>query len=185
MAADSRQGYVSVGADPYIDREGRPGNVGYVVFAAVVVLLLGIGPAVLMVAAGGKISDAVLGGGFFSVLIVGVFGWAIYDDNRQSPDKVRLAVDAAGIYLRGGRQPRRRPDRIPWSDVSEVVLSTRRGTMPPFPHLQVEVRLRKPRRERRGGPQSEGPSVLGRVAHADAIAAAIKRHAPNVRVTEH
>jgi hypothetical protein len=36
--------------------------------------------------------------------------------------------------------------RIPWPDVAEVVLSTRRTSMPPSPYLHVEVRLKKPLR---------------------------------------
>jgi hypothetical protein len=69
---------------------------------------------------------------------------------------VRLAIDAAGIYLQGGRQPTWKPGRIPWSDVAEVVLSIRRGSMPPFPFLHIEVRLRKPLLDQRGRPQTKG-----------------------------
>jgi hypothetical protein len=183
MVADSSRGYVSTGTDPYIDREGRPGYVAWVVFAAVVVLFLGVGPVVLKVATGGDIGDAALGGGLFIALIVGLFGWDIYDGTRQSPDKVRLAIDAAGIYLKGGRQPARKPGRIPWSDVAGVVLATRRATMPSGSYLHVEVRLKKPFRDRRGRPRAEGPSVIASDAQADAIAAAIGRHAPEVHVT--
>jgi hypothetical protein len=174
---------VSEGVDPYIDREGRPGNVALVVFYTLGFLLLVVAPGALFVASGATVGDAVLGIGFFGACVLGLFGWGIYDDNRQSPDKVRLAIDAAGIYLQGGRQPTWKPGRIPWSDVAEVVLSIRRGSMPPFPFLHVEVRLKKPLLDRRGRPQTKGPSAVGRIAHADAIAAAINRHAPKVRVT--
>jgi hypothetical protein len=178
VAADSNRGYVSAGADPYVDREGRPGNVASVLVAVGIFLLLVVVPAALFVAAGGTVGDAVLGCGFFAALIVGMFGWEIYDDNRQSPDQVRFAIDAAGIYLRGSRRPARKPGRIPWSAVAEVVLSTRRSGLPPFPYLHIEVRLKNPLPDEHG----RAHSVIGRVAHADAIAAAIRRHAPGVRV---
>jgi hypothetical protein len=179
------RGYVSVGTDAYVDREGRPGNVAYVFMIAIVVLILGVLPPVLMIAAGGDVGDALLGGGYFTLFLLAVFGWSIRDDNRKSPDQVRLAIDAAGIYLQGGRLPAWKPGRIPWPDVAEVVLSTRRAGMPPFPYLRVEVRLKEPLRDRRGRPQAVGPSVTARLAHAGQITAAVRRHAPRVPVTRH
>lgn len=178
MAVDSERGYVSTGTDSYVDREGRPGNVASVAVAVGFFLLMVVAPAALFVAAGGTVGKAVLGSAFFAALIIGMFGWEIYDDHRQSPDQVRFAIDAAGIYLKGSRRPARKPGRIPWSDVAEVVLSVRRPGLPPLPYLHIEVQLKKPLPDRHG----RTPWVIGRVAHADEIADAIKRHAPGVRV---
>jgi hypothetical protein len=57
-----------VGADPYVDREGRLGNVTYLVFTGVVLVLLVGAPLIIVTAAGKDVSEALWGVSFLIYL---------------------------------------------------------------------------------------------------------------------
>ncbi len=105
-------------------------------------------------------------------------------ESRREGDseEVQLSIDGEGVYL-GGDQPQ----KLPWSQVHGICRVERGETSDP--HLIV---MTHPETDLAPSSKSWGPSrhwpgtseILGRPLPFDALADAVRRHAPHIPVTD-